>query len=72
MGDEFTLLKAEVKHIREKVDHIDTRLEAMDLGSRMAVIEDRQKTLFNLVHGIAGLFGTIIAGIIVWLVTRGG
>jgi len=71
MGEEFVALKAEVSHIREKVDHIDGRLETLDLGSRMAVLEDRQKTIFNLIHGTIGFFGTVLSGIVIWLVTKG-
>jgi len=68
--EQLAKLTVEVSHIKEKVDHIDSRLESLNLGSRIAVVEDRQKTIFNVLHGTIGLFGTIIAGIVIWLFTK--
>jgi hypothetical protein len=67
---QLALMQAEIAHIKEKVDDIDTELKQMKLGARIAVIEDRQSVLFKVVHGTIGLFGTIIAGIIIWLFTH--
>ena len=69
MGDELTKLTADMEHLKETVDRIDKRLEAMSLSSRLAVLEERQKLLFKMFFGTAGLGGTIVTGIILWLVT---
>jgi hypothetical protein len=52
------------------VDEIDQELKQMKLGARIAVLEDRQSILFKVVHGTIGLFGTVLAGIIIWLFTH--
>jgi hypothetical protein len=72
MGEEqqFAIMKAELSHIKEKVDEIDQELKQMKLGARIAVLEDRQSILFKVVHGTIGLFGTVLAGIIIWLFTH--
>ncbi len=71
MGDDnLSLIKAEIAHIKEKVDGIDLELKSMKLGARIAVLEDRQKIVFSAIYGITGLFGTVISGIIIWLFTH--
>jgi len=69
-AQQLAKLTVEVTHIKEKVDHIDNRLESLDMGSRIAVLEDRQGVIFKLIHGTIGLFGTVLGGIILWLFTK--
>lgn len=69
-SEQLAVLTAEVSHIKEKVDDIDEKLEATNISSRLAVLEDRQSTVFRLIHGTIGLFGTVVAGIIIWLITH--
>ena len=63
-------LAVEMKHVRDKVDDIDRKLEGMNIGSRLAVLEDRQTMVFRLIYGVIALFGTSLAGIIVHLFTH--
>lgn len=72
MGDNEQLAKltVEVQHIREKVDHIDQRLEAINISSRLAVLEDRQNMVFRLFYGVTAFFGSVLSGIIIWLFTH--
>jgi len=67
---EVAKLVVEIKHVKETVDGIDDKLEGIQISSRLAVLEDRQTTIFRLIHGTIGLFGTVVSGIIIWLFTR--
>lgn len=69
MGEELTKLTADMGHLKETVDRIDKRLEAMNINTRLAVLEDRQKILFKMFFGGLGFGGTIISGIVLWLFT---
>ena len=71
MGDDqLAKLTVEMQHIRDKVDHIDSKLEAMSLGSRLAVLEDRQTMIFKLVYGVFAILSTALSAIAVWIITR--
>lgn len=71
MGEEqLAKLTVEVQHIKEKVDDIDAKLEETKISSRLAVLEDRQKTVFTLIHWGFAMFGTILSGIVLWMVTH--
>ena len=67
---EIATLRVEMAHVKETVEMIDTKLEAVKISSRLAVLEDRQKSIFALIHGTIGFFGTVVSGIIIWLFTR--
>lgn len=69
-NDDLAVLRSEIQHIKEKVDEIDGELKSMKLGARIAVLEDRQSIIFRLIHGTIGIFGTVLAGIILWLITH--
>ena len=67
---ELAKLTVEMEYVKQTVETIDSRLEAMHLGSRIAVIEDRQGTIFRLINGGFAFFGTILSALIIWLFTR--
>lgn len=69
MGEDLTKLTTDMEHLKETVDRIESKLEAMHLGSRLAVIEERQKILFKMFFGGLTFGGTIISGIVLWLFT---
>lgn len=69
-SEQLASLTVEVANIKEKVYAIDSKLEAIGISSRLAVLEDRQATVFKLVHGVIGVFGTVLSGILIWLFTR--
>jgi hypothetical protein len=70
LEQELAKLVVEMEHVKNKVDDIDHKLESVNLSSRLAVLEDRQTTIFRLIHGTIGLFGTVLSGIVIWLFTR--
>ena len=70
MGDDSTKLTTDIEYLKEAVDKIDSKLEQMNIGARLAVLEDRQKTIFTLVHWGFGIVGTLVSGIVLWLVTH--
>jgi uncharacterized protein YlxW (UPF0749 family) len=67
---EIAKLSVKMNHVEQKVNDIDLKLENINISSRLAVLEDRQATVFKLIHGMIGVFGTIISGIVIWLFTR--
>ena len=69
-SEQLASLTVEVANIKEKVYAIDSKLEAIGISSRLAVLEDRQATVFKLAHAVIGVFGTVISGIIIWLFTK--
>lgn len=68
--NEITKLGVEMKTMKKMVEDIDHKLEGIQISSRLAVLEDRQKTIFRLIHGTIGFFGTVLSGIVIWLITR--
>ena len=69
MPDEFGILRTELSNIKEKVSDIDKKLESIKISSRLAVLEDRQNTVFRMLHAGFGFIGTILCGLILWLFT---
>jgi hypothetical protein len=51
-GKHLALLESEVKHIREKVDEIDTELKALKLGARIAVIDGTRRNHHLAFHAL--------------------
>lgn len=70
LEQEIAKLAVKMGHVEQKVNDIDHKLESIKISSRLAVLEDRQKTVFTLIHGTIAFFGTVVSGIVIWLFTR--
>lgn len=67
---EIAKMAVKMDHVETKVNEIDHKLEGIQISSRLAVLEDRQTTIFRLIHATIGFFGTVLSGIVIWLFTR--